>query len=225
MALISENVLRMRTLAGLSAMQLALAMKRAGQSHWYETTALRVDRGKRPLRTREIGPLNDVLGGDVLEGTEAGRVLAERLGVESTIEVADRLREGNEAEIERRAMRDLPKGLGVRLVLPRDKYPPKPPKPRRPTMEERRGPHGTRSSTRRHRRNGEPLCEDCRRWAREESRRQRARQSERRAKERQRREKEQAREQAKREEREALRLAERSTIERLIEEEEFDRLA
>lgn len=67
---IADNIRRLRAAAGMSQAQLAEAMCERGQTHWRQTTVSRIENGRQSMTMGEHRDLEEVLGPDVISGTE-----------------------------------------------------------------------------------------------------------------------------------------------------------
>ncbi|WP_029150093.1 helix-turn-helix domain-containing protein [Microbacterium indicum] len=67
---LSSNIKHAREALGMSQRGLAEQMRRAGHSNWHPTTVSRVENDKQPLRVGEIEDLKQILGSEVVRGSD-----------------------------------------------------------------------------------------------------------------------------------------------------------
>lgn len=72
---LAANIARLRRSQRMSQAKLADAMRAHGQTHWHQTTASRVELGKQRLTGAEVVALQQILGDEVIAGSELDALL------------------------------------------------------------------------------------------------------------------------------------------------------
>lgn len=89
--LVADNMRRLRKAAEMSQGALAEAMRERGETHWRQTTVSRVENARQTLTMGEHRALEDILGPEVIAGTELQKSLRKFAGAVSDAAVTWRV--------------------------------------------------------------------------------------------------------------------------------------